>query len=476
MDLTTARSFINGDWVKTTQRKKDIINPYTNEKIGVQWLATKKDVKRALDHASLNIDKVAAIPSYKRAEILTKIANHLHNEKQMLATVLSKETGKPIKSAQVEINRAVETLKRSSEEVNRLFGETIPGDISKRGENTIAHTYRVPVGIVAAITPFNAPLNLICHKLGPSFAAGNITIVKPSPHSTLIAAAFLHILLKAGFPKDAIHLLYGGADIGEYIVKDDRVSVISFTGGINASKRIAQIAGLKKQLYELGGNAATIVHDDANIYDAARQCALTGYSNAGQSCISVQRIYVQTNILQSFTEAFISEVKKLNIGDPLHPKTDVGPVINEATANRIMNWIDEAKQNGAEILYGGKKQGATIIPTILKNPSKQSKVVCEEVFGPIVNIIPYKTIEEAISEANHSPFGLQVGLFTNKIDFAYKVSQQMKTGGIIINGTSNFRLDHLPHGGIKNSGIGREGPRFTIKEMTELKMVVLKMK
>lgn len=474
MNIMIANSFVDGDWLNTNREKLDIINPYTNEKIGIQYLATKEDVEYALKTAVQNVDTVSQIPSNKRADILLNVVRLLKEKKLDLATILTKETGKPIKSTKEEVNRAIETLKLSSEEARRLFGETIPGDISERGENAIAHTYRVPAGIVAAITPFNAPLNLVCHKLGPSFAAGNITILKPSPQSSLISTAFMKILLKAGFPKNAIHLLFGDSHIGEQIVKDDRVNVISFTGGVSTSKKISQIAGLKKQLYELGGNAATIIHKDANLTDAANQCALTGYSNAGQSCISVQRIYVHEKVMNSFTEKFVSEVKKLKVGNPLHPETDIGTLINEKNATRILNLIKDAEKAGAKVLYGGQKNGAVITPTILKNPPKQSKVVCNEVFGPIVSIIPFKTIEDAITEANNSSFGLQVGLFTNKIDSAYKVAAKMKVGGVVINGTSNFRLDHLPHGGVKNSGISREGPRFTIKEMTELKMVVLK--
>jgi acyl-CoA reductase-like NAD-dependent aldehyde dehydrogenase len=270
-------------------------------------------------------------------------------------------------------------------------------------------------------------------------------------------------------------MVLGRRQIAQQIVKDDRVNVISFTGGLVASTNICELAGMKKVLLELGGNASTIVHNDADIKRAAAMCARTGFSNSGQSCISVQRIYVHQSIVLKFTELLKEEVGKLKIGDPLLPDTDVGCVVDTNAANRVMDWIDEAVQLGAKVICGGNQHGATVEPTILLNPPKNSKVVCDEVFGPIVSIIPYETIEEAIEETNDSSFGLQAGLFTNQMDLAYKVAHLLEVGGVVINGTSNFRLDHWPYGGVKNSGIGREGPRFAIEDMTETKMIVLQL-
>jgi acyl-CoA reductase-like NAD-dependent aldehyde dehydrogenase len=282
----------------------------------------------------------------------------------------------------------------------------------------------------------------------------------------------LKLLLEAGFPERGINMVLGGVEVGQQIVKDDRVNVISFTGGVVASRNICELAGMKKVLLELGGNAATIVHEDADLHRAAVLCAKTGYSNSGQSCISVQRIYVHEAVVEPFTRLLKEEVGKLKIGDPLLPDTDVGCLVDEKAAERVINWIQEAVASGATLICGGKQRGATVEPTILLNPPKRSKVVCEEVFGPVVSIIPYRTIEEAISEANDSSFGLQAGLFTNRMDIAYQAAHSLEVGGVVINGTSNFRLDHWPYGGVKNSGIGREGPRYAIEEMTELKMIV----
>ena len=475
MELKTANSFIAGKWLSTDREQSDIINPYNQEKIGVQYAATIEDVDRALAVSFEQKKRVKEITVYERANILKKAAQLLEDRKTKFATIISSELGKPLKNTLDEVDRSVETLELSGEEAKRLHGETLPGDVSSRGMNAIASTHRVPVGVVAAITPFNAPLNLVCHKVGPAFAGGNVTILKPAPQTTLIATAFLELLLEAGLPSYAINMVLGGVEVGQQIVSDDRVNVISFTGGLVASENISQIAGIKKQLFELGGNAATIVHEDANIDRAAKMCAATGYSNSGQSCISVQRIYVHESIVDSFSDKLVEAVATLKVGDPLDPTTNVGTLVDEHAANRILTWIDEAVTEGAEILFGGEKNGASIKPTVLRNPKRQSKVVCEEVFGPIVSIIPYANIDDAVAEADNSPFGLQVGIFTNKIDLAYRVANEMEVGGVVINGTSNFRLDHWPYGGVKNSGVGREGPSYAIQEMTETKMIVLRM-
>ncbi|RBW70692.1 aldehyde dehydrogenase family protein [Bacillus taeanensis] len=470
-----AQPYINGEWITSNRDTAPIKSPYSGEIIGEQVIVTAEDVEKALASAFAAKKEIARIPSYERAKILKRAALLLEQEKERFAKLISLELGKPLKNTRDEVSRSIETLEQSGEEAKRLIGETIPGDASERGTKAIASTFRVPVGVVAAITPFNAPLNLVCHKVGPAFAAGNSVILKPAPQTTLIATEFLKLMLEAGLPDNAINMVLGGVEVGQQIVKDDRVNVISFTGGTVASRNICELAGMKKVLLELGGNAATVVHEDADLNRAAVLCAKTGFSNSGQSCISVQRIYVHQSIVPQFTELLKAEVSKLKIGDPLLPDTDVGCLVDENAANRIMTWIHESVNMGAELVYGGKQNGATITPTVLLNPSKTSKVVCQEVFGPIVSIIPYETIEEAIEETNNSDFGLQAGIFTNKMDVAYQFAHALEAGGVVINGTSNFRLDHWPYGGVKNSGIGREGPRYAIEDMTETKMIVLQL-
>jgi acyl-CoA reductase-like NAD-dependent aldehyde dehydrogenase len=472
MSFREAIPFINGTWITSKRETIPVKSPYSGEVIGKQGLATKDDVENALASAFAAKKEIASIPSHQRAKILKRAADLLEQKKENFAKLISLELGKPLKNTLDEVSRSIETLEQSAEEAKRLIGEMIPGDASERGTKALALTFRVPVGVVAGITPFNAPLNLVCHKVGPAFAAGNSIILKPAPQTSLIATELLKLLLEAGFPPRGINMVLGGVEVGQQIVKDDRVNVISFTGGYVAGKNICELAGMKKVLLELGGNASTIVHEDADWKRAAQLCTKTGYSNSGQSCISVQRIYVHQSIVSQFTEQLKEEVLKLKQGDPLLPDTDVGCVVDENAACRVIDWINEAVSLGATLICGGRKDGAIVEPTVLLNPPKNSKVVCQEVFGPVVSIIPYNTIEEAIEETNDSSFGLQAGLFTNQMDVAYKVAQALEVGGVVINGTSNFRLDHWPYGGVKKSGIGREGPRYAIEDMTESKMIV----
>lgn len=467
-----ASSYINGQWITTNENVLPIVNPYNGEQIGEQVQATPEQVEEAIASAYIAREEVAKLTSFERASILKKAAQLLAERREEFAQIISQELGKPIRYTLDEVTRSVETLELSAEEAKRLNGETLPGDVSSRGAQAVAVTFRVPVGVVAAITPFNAPLNLVAHKVGPAFAAGNSIILKPATSTVLIATEFVKLLIEAGFPKTAVNLVLGRRDAVQQIVKDDRVNVISFTGGLVASRNISQLAGIKKVLLELGGNASTVVHEDANINRAAAMCARTGYSNSGQSCISVQRIYVHESIIEEFTRQLVQQIELLKVGDPMSSDTDVGSMVDEANANRMMEWIEEAVNNGAEVLTGGVKEGAVVRPTLLLNPPHECKVICDEVFGPIMSIIPYKTLQEAIDATNNSDFGLQAGIFTNRMDEAQKFANAIQAGGVVINGTSNFRLDHWPYGGIKNSGIGREGPRYTIQELTEMKMIV----
>ncbi|MDY7220919.1 aldehyde dehydrogenase family protein [Halalkalibacterium halodurans] len=476
MSKQSANPFVNGVWITSDDRQTvDITSPYSGEVIGYQVLATTVDVEQALQTVHEAKDEIASIPTYERARILKKASSLLELQKERFAKLISLELGKPLKNTMDEVFRSIETLELSGEEAKRLVGETIPGDASERGGQSYASVFRVPVGVVAAITPFNAPLNLVCHKIGPAFAAGNTTILKPAPQTTLIATEFLKLLHEAGLPENAVNMVLGGVEVGQQIVKDGRVNIISFTGGTVASKNICELAGMKKVLLELGGNAPTVVHEDADVIEVAKQVAKTGFSNSGQSCISVQRLYVHRSIVNTLTETLKEEILKLKVGDPLLPDTDVGTLVDVKAANRIREWIDEAVKAGATIVCGGEQKGASVSPTLLINPPKTANVVCQEVFGPVVSILTYDTIDEAIAEANDSDFGLQAGIFTNQMDTAYKFANALHTGGVIINGTSNFRLDHWPYGGVKNSGIGREGPHYAIQEMTETKMIVFQL-
>lgn len=473
MSSLRALSYINGEWLDTGRVKTDIINPYSGERIGTSYLASSEDIEQALSSAQHAKKQIAGISAIDRSRLLTKAATLLEEQKDHFAKLISLELGKPLKNTRDEVSRSIETLAQSAEEANRLIGETIPGNVSSRGQGAMAMTFKVPVGVVLAITPFNAPLNLICHKVGPAFAGGNVIILKPAPQTSAVATAFVELLLEAGFPEAGLQLVIGGVDAGKQLVTDDRTNLISFTGGAAGGEHITTSAGLKKVLLELGGNGATIVHHDADIEQAASMCAKTGFSNSGQSCISVQRIYVHQEMMPSFTEVLKQKVEQLVVGDPLSSESDIGCMVDVQAAQRVETWIQEAESMGAQLLCGGKRNGASITPAILLNPPKQAKVVCEEVFGPVVSILPYEELEEAIKEANDSRYGLQAGIFTNQLDVALYAAKELEAGGVVINGTSNFRLDHWPYGGIKRSGLGREGPRFAIEEMTETKMVVL---
>ncbi|MCY7508756.1 aldehyde dehydrogenase family protein [Bacillus safensis] len=473
MSSLRALSYINGEWLDTGRVKTDIINPYSGERIGTSYLASSEDIEQALSSAQHAKKQIAGISAIDRSKLLTKAATLLEEQKDHFAKLISLELGKPLKNTRDEVSRSIETLAQSAEEANRLIGETIPGNVSSRGKGAMAMTFKVPVGVVLAITPFNAPLNLICHKVGPAFAGGNVIILKPAPQTSAVATAFVELLLEAGFPEAGLQLVIGGVDAGKQLVTDERTNLISFTGGAAGGEHITTSAGLKKVLLELGGNGATIVHHDADIEQAASMCAKTGFSNSGQSCISVQRIYVHQEMMPSFTEVLKQKVEQLVVGDPLSSESDIGCMVDVQAAQRVETWIQEAESMGAHLLCGGKRNGASITPAILLNPPKQAKVVCEEVFGPVVSILPYEELEEAIKEANDSRYGLQAGIFTNQLDVALHAAKELETGGVVINGTSNFRLDHWPYGGIKRSGLGREGPRFAIEEMTETKMVVL---
>ncbi|MCY7481687.1 aldehyde dehydrogenase family protein [Bacillus sp. FSL P4-0322] len=468
-----ALSYINGEWLDTGRVKTDIINPYSGERIGTSYLASSEDIEQALSSAQQAKKQIAEISAIERSKLLTKAATLLEEQKDHFEKLISLELGKPLKNTRDEVSRSIETLAQSAEEANRLIGETIPGNVSSRGQGAMAMTFKVPVGVVLAITPFNAPLNLICHKVGPAFAGGNVIILKPAPQTSAVATAFVELLLEAGFPEAGLQLVIGGVDAGKQLVTDDRTNLISFTGGAAGGEHITTSAGLKKVLLELGGNGATIVHHDADIEQAASMCAKTGFSNSGQSCISVQRIYVHQEMMPSFTEVLKQKVEQLVVGDPLSSESDIGCMVDVQAAQRVETWIQEAESMGAQLLCGGKRNGASITPAILLNPPKQAKVVCEEVFGPVVSILPFEELEGAIKEANDSRYGLQAGIFTNQLDVALHAAKELEAGGVVINGTSNFRLDHWPYGGIKRSGLGREGPRFAIEEMTETKMVVL---
>ena len=400
---------------------------------------------------------------------MRRAAKLLVERADRIAEIMSRETGKAVKDAKAEIIRSQDTLSLSAEEAVRIEGEHIPLDASAMGAGKICFMLRFPVGVVAGITPFNAPANLACHKIAPSIAAGNTLVLKAPPQSPEVIHELAQIFVDAGTPAGVLNVLYGD-EVGPALVRDPRVDFISFTGSPRAGAEIKAASGLRRVALELGGNGVTIVH--ADIAAAAPVCARNAMRLAGQSCISVQTVYVHSSLYEQFLDLVFDEVKKLKLGDPLDPSTDVGTLIDEAAARRVESWIDEAVFGGARVVTGGKRHGAQLQPTVIAGAKPDMKVVCEEVFGPVISLAPYDDIDAVFRTVSESRFGLQTGIFTASTELAIRAVRNLRTGGVIINGCSTWRTDQLAYGGVKDSGIGREGPRYSIRDMTEERMVL----
>lgn len=428
----------------------------------------------ALSYAKESAVVIRRMTPFERAEILETAAVLAVERKEELARILALELGKPMKDSRGEMIRVADTFAISASEARRLGGELLGAEGWERGRGTTAITFRAPVGVVLAITPFNAPANLLAHKLAASFAAGNTTIVKPPPQAPAISNAVVRLLLDAGMPLEAVQILHGGVEVGSALSSAPEVAAISFTGSAKAGAAVAASAGPKRLVLELGGNAATIICSDADLDLAANNCAKTGFSNSGQSCISVQRIYVDSSIAHEFTLKLTAAVARLKVGDPLDDSTDVGSMVDDMAASRIVNWIDEARIAGAIVTIGGVRSGATVLPAVVSGPPIDSKVVNQEAFGALVAVIEFNDFKTVIQACNRSEYGLQAGLFTNDIGRIFYAWRELEVGGLVVNGSSNYRLDHAPFGGVKNSGIGRESPRWMLDDYTYIKTMMLR--
>jgi acyl-CoA reductase-like NAD-dependent aldehyde dehydrogenase len=467
---TTIPMLIGGAW-REPAATYEVRDPYRNTVIAHAPCSTLTDLDDALDAAVGAKAKAAATPPYERAALLRRAGQLLVERADRIAEVMSRETGKAIKDAKAEIVRSQDTLSLSAEEAVRIEGEHVPLDASAMGAGKICFMLRFPVGIVAGITPFNAPVNLACHKIAPSIAAGNALVLKAPPQSPHVIHELAQIFVDAGTPQGVLNVLYGDI-VGPALVRDPRVDFISFTGSPRAGGEIKAASGLRRVALELGGNGVTIVHADADIAAAAPVCARNAMRLAGQSCISVQTVYVHSSLYERFIDLVIAEVKKLKLGDPLDPSTDVGTLIDETAARRVESWIDEAVFGGARVLCGGKRRGAQLEPTVIAGAKPDMKVVCEEVFGPVISLASYDDIDAVFRIVSESRFGLQTGIFTASTATAIRAVRNLRTGGVIINGSSTWRTDQLAYGGVKDSGIGREGPRYAIRDMTEERMVL----
>ncbi|MFG2589443.1 aldehyde dehydrogenase family protein [Streptomyces sp. NPDC048438] len=472
-DVVDALPFLAGAWSgdgPTAERT----GPYLRRTVSRAPTALPTEIDKAVAEARRYAPQVATLAPAARAEILQRASVAALNHRDRLARLLALELGKPVKDSRVEIERVASTFEVCAAEARRIDGETLPVAGWNTGVGNSAFTYRAPAGVALAITPFNAPANLLAHKLGASFAAGNTTLVKAPPQAPGISAALVALLLDSGLPHQAVQLLHGGGDVGAALCAATEVDVISFTGSAATGAAVARAAGAKRLALELGGNAATIVCQDADIEAAAKASARTGYSNSGQSCISVQRVYVHRSRYAAFLDAFTDAVDTLVIGDPMDPLTDIGSMVDEDAAERVVRWSAEAKGLGASVLRGGTRDGATAAPTIIAGPPANASVVVHEVFGALVAVMPYDDFDTVIGECNASRYGLQAGLFTHDINRIFTAWRTLQVGGLIVNGTSNYRLDHIPFGGVKDSGFGRESPRWLIDDYTVVKTLMLR--
>lgn len=472
MEVKKYRLYINGEWIET-EEVIPIYHKYSGEVIAYIAKSKKEHVQAAVAQAQ-KVFKASTLTPYRRYEILLKASVIAERRREELEVSLAREVGKTLKDAKGELDRVINTLRISAEEAKRISGEMVPLHATAGSENRMGFAIRVPRGVIGAITPFNYPLLLSTHKVAPAIAAGNTVVLKPATSTPIASFQLVEILEEAGLPKGHINIVTGaGGEVGNWMLEDERIAMYTFTGSAEVGKYIKQRSGLRPAVLELGNNSPNIVHNDADLDKAAQLISARSFHNAGQACIAVQRILVQEDVLNVFIDKYIEYVDQLKVGNPEDPATDVGPMISEMEAVRAEQWVREAVGQGAHLLRGGKREGALFYPTVLTQTTSEMKVNCLELFAPVVTIIPYKTIEEAFEISNDSDYGLQAGIFTNNLQVAFQAARILEYGGVIINDVSTYRNDVMPYGGVKNSGLGKEGPRYTIEEMTELRMVVM---
>jgi acyl-CoA reductase-like NAD-dependent aldehyde dehydrogenase len=468
---TERKLLVGGEWIETGDWL-DVRSPYSGEVVGRVAKAGADEARAAIDAAEQAMSD--PLPAHKRAEILVKVVAGIARRHDEIAHQITAEAGKPLKAAKVEASRAMSTYTFAAVEARKLAGEMVPMDAAQAGEGKLAFTLREPIGIVGAISPFNFPLNLVAHKIAPSLAAGCAVVLKPAGQTPLSALTLAELSDEAGLPPGWLSVLVGPAsEIGDVLVEDERVRAITFTGSSGVGWKLRERAARKKVLLELGNATPVIVHGDADIDEAAEKLAANAFSFAGQSCISVQRIYVQKWVYDDFVARFVPKVESLVLGDPADEATDVGPVIDDESRERILSWIEEARDAGAEILAGGGPEGDLIQPTVIANATLDMKVCREEVFGPVCVVNSYESLDEAIALANGTRFGLQAGIFTTDIRAAMRAAHELEFGGVVVNDAPTFRADQMPYGGIKDSGNTREGPPYAVRELTEQRVVVI---
>lgn len=463
---------INGEWV-TRSRVLEVKNPYDDSLIDTVPLASKEDVDESLNGLVSGFREMKELSSHERAKILHKTAQLMKQNEEDLIKTVAAESGKLISEARMEVLRSMTVVGLAAEEAKRIGGEVIPMDYEPWGKNRMGFFRLVPKGIISAISPFNYPLLLSLHKIAPAIASGNAIIIKPASKTPLATIKVCRFLIEAGLPPKALSVVVGNSsEIGDILVSDERVAMVTFTGSRGVGEYILRTAGIKMVTLELGSNAAVIITEGTDLEKAAKAVVRGSFGNAGQICISLQRAFVEKSIYKPFLDVLIPQVSSLKVGDQFAEDSNVGPMISNKEASRVYSWIEDAKKGGAKLLAGGKRDGTLVSPSLLTDVDLEMPVVCDEVFGPLVSVVPYDTIDNAFKMVNSSDYGLNAGIFTNDVNLAFKAIKEIEVGSLLINDIPGFRVDNMPYGGVKKSGLGREGVRFAIEEMTEKRMAI----
>ena len=470
---TERKLLLDGEWVETGDWL-DVASPYDGSLVARVAKAGPAEARAAVDAAERAMQD--PLPAHKRAEILVRVAGALGTRADDAARQIVAEAGKPLKAARVEVARAMSTYTMAAVEARKLSGEMVPMDASQAGEGKLAFTMRLPIGVVGAISPFNFPLNLVAHKIAPALAAGCAVVLKPASQTPLSALLLAELEHDAGLPPGWLNVLVGpSGEIGDVLVEDERVALITFTGSGAVGWKLRERAARKRVNLELGNATPVIVEADADVQDAAARCAANAFSFAGQSCISVQRIFVQRDVYDAFRAAFLPRVEALVVGDPSDETTDVGPLISQSERDRVLAWVEEARAAGSVVLTGGRLDGELLLPTVVESPPAEARLACDEAFGPVCTLQPYDTLEEAVDAANATRYGLQAGIFTASLKRALEATRGLEFGGVTVNEAPTFRADQMPYGGVKDSGNTREGPAWAVREMTEERLVVVQL-
>ncbi len=471
-DARVYGALIDGQWVPTG-RTTEVRSPYDDELVAVVHRAGPEEIEKAIAAAVAAFQVTRRLPAWRRSDVLGRVSAGIAGRREEFARTIALEAGKPIKTARAEVDRAIFTFQIAAEEARRISGEVVSLDWLPGNEGRVAHIGRVPLGPVAGITPFNFPLNLVAHKVAPALAAGDPIIIRPASQTPVSALMLGELVLAAGWPVGGFAVVPSATDDAAPLVEDERLRALTFTGSPIVGWALKARAGRKRVTLELGGNAGVIVHSDADVAYAAERIAWGGFSYAGQSCISVQRVFVHAQVYDAFVESFVGRVRALKVGDPLDDATDVGPVITRGEADRVATWVEEARAGGAEALLGGSHTGTLWEPTVLVGVKATMRVANHEVFAPLVSVTPYDDVHEAIRTVDASDFGLQAGLFTNDLRVIQEAYDNIEVGGLMVNDVSTYRIDHMPYGGVKQSGLGREGVRYAIEDFTEMKLLTL---